>query len=266
MTTATADAYATTTTQPTLLAQFNPLAKFAAVIPAIIALVFTRDLATPLAFLVLSYALLLFGVPLTRRVILVLAVALPGAVLLLGFGLAIWADPERVAHTPAILTIGEWTLHEGAILIGLATGLRLTAMFALGLIAGLSSTGVDIVRASVQNARLPYRVGYAALAAFRFVPRFRYELDVIRQAHRIRGSHGGWGPFGVVARWSGYVVPLLAGAIRHAERVALAMDARAFGAHRTRTERHLVPFRWRDLVFIIVLWAATAALFLTLRP
>lgn len=74
------------------------------------------------------------------------------------------------------------------------------------------------------------------------------------------------GPFGVVARWSGYVVPLLAGAIRHAERVALAMDARAFGAHRTRTERHLVPFRWRDLVFIIVLWAATAALFLTLRP
>jgi hypothetical protein len=36
-------------------------------------------------------------------------------------------------------------------------------------------------------------------------------------------------------------VPLLAGAIRHAERVALAMDARAFGAHPDRTERHLVP-------------------------
>jgi energy-coupling factor transporter transmembrane protein EcfT len=57
------------------------------------------------------------------------------------------------------------------------------------------------------------------------VPRFGHELDVIRQAHRVRGAHGGRGPFAAVARWWGYIVPLLAGAIRHAERVALAMDA-----------------------------------------
>ena len=56
------------------------------------------------------------------------------------------------------------------------------------------------------------------------------------------------------------VIPLLAGAIRHAERVALAMDARAFGAYPTRTERHLVPFRLRDVVFVALFWIVSAAL------
>jgi len=93
------------------------------------------------------------------------------------------------------------------------------------------------------------------------VPRFGHELEIIRQAHRVRGAHGGRGPIAAVARWGGYVVPLLAGAIRHAERVALAMDARAFGAFPTRTERHLVPFRARDVAFVAAFWAASVALF-----
>ena len=59
------------------------------------------------------------------------------------------------------------------------------------------------------------------------------------------------------------MVPLLAGAIRHAERVALAMDARAFGAHPDRTERYLVPWRRRDTAFAVVLWAVSAAVFVS---
>ena len=55
------------------------------------------------------------------------------------------------------------------------------------------------------------------------------------------------------------VVPLLAGAIRHAERVALAMDARAFGAHPDRTERTISRWRRRDTVFVIAFWVAGAA-------
>ena len=40
----------------------NPLAKMAAVLPALVLLVFVRDLATPVAFLALSYLVLLVGV------------------------------------------------------------------------------------------------------------------------------------------------------------------------------------------------------------
>jgi energy-coupling factor transport system permease protein len=243
----------------------NPLAKLGAPLPAMLLLVFVRDAATPAAFLLLSYAILIVGVNFTRQLVGIL-VALPLVTAAIGFGFSLWTDPAQVDQSIVIWQIGSWILYGGALEVGFATGLRIAAIVALALIAGLSTTGPDVVRASVQQLRVPYRIGYTALAAFRFVPRFGYELEVIRQAHRVRGAHGGRGPFSAIARWFGYVVPLMAGAIRHAERVALAMDARAFGAYPDRTERHLVPFRARDVVFIVLFWAASATIFLALFP
>jgi len=244
----------------------NPLAKLAAPLPAMALLVFVRDLATPAAFLALAYVVLLVGVSFTRRLAAILFLALPLSALVIGFGFALWTDASRVDQSVVVWQLGGWTMYGGALEVGFATGLRLAAILALTLIAGLSTSGPDLVRASVQQLRVPYRIGYTALAAFRFVPRFGHELDVIRQAHRVRGAHGGRGPFAAIARWFGYVVPLMAGAIRHAERVALAMDARAFGAHPDRTERYLVPWRVRDTVFVLAFWLASAALFAVFFP
>ena len=244
----------------------NPLSKVIGVAPAMLLLVFVRDLATPAVFLVLSYALILIGARLTRRTAALLLLALPVGVVAIGIGFSLWVDAARVDDTAAVLQLGGWTLYAGALEVGFATGLRLGSIVALALIGGLTTTGPDLVRASVQQLRVPYRIGYTALAAFRFVPRFGHELAVIRAAHRVRGHHGGRGPFARIARGWGYIVPLLAGAIRHAERVALAMDSRAFGAHPTRTERHLVPFRPRDTVFVIAFIAASAAVFVVTFP
>ena len=171
----------------------NPLAKLAAPLPAMLLLVFVRDAATPAAFLALSYAILLVGVSFTRRLVALL-VAIPLAAAAIGLGFALWTDPAKVDQSVVIWQVGSWTLYGGALEVGLATGLRIAAIVALALIAGLSTTGPDAVRASVQQLRVPYRIGYTALAAFRFVPRFGYELEVIRQAHRVRGTHGGRGP------------------------------------------------------------------------
>ncbi len=244
----------------------NPLAKIAAVAPAMILLIFVRDHATPLAFLALSYALILAGARMTRLTAALLLLAIPLGIAAIGLGFAVWVDAAGVADSAPLLRIGTWTLYLGAIEVGLATSLRLAAILALALIGGLTMTGPDLVRASVQQLRVPYRIGYTALAAYRFVPRFGHELSVIRAAHRVRGHHGGRGPFARLARGWGYIVPLLAGAIRHAERMALAMDARAFGAYPTRTERHLVPFRVRDVVFIAGMLAASAAIFAAFFP
>lgn len=248
------------------LHHLNPLAKLAAVLPAMVLLVFVRDLATPAAFLALAYAVLVTGTRLTARIQALLLLAIPAGVLVLTLSMALWTDPAQVAATPVALQLGAWTLHAGALHTGLATGLRLAAILALALISGLTTTGPDVVRAGVQQLRIPYRIGYTALAAYRFVPRFGYELSVIRAAHRVRGTHGGRGPFARIARGWGYIVPLLASAIRHAERVALAMDARAFGAYPTRTERHEVPFRIRDVVFVALMLAVSAAIFALFFP
>jgi len=245
----------------------NPLAKLGAVVPAMALLAFTRDLLTPAIFLALAYAIVLSGARLTRRAgaVMLLGVPIGMAVLTVGFG--VWVDPGQVSDSAGVLTIGDWTLHSGALLISLATALRLGAILALALIGGLTTRGPDLVRATVQQLHVPYRIGYTALAAYRFVPRFGYELSIIRAAHRVRGHGAGRGPVARLVRGWGYIVPLLASGIRHAERVALSMDARAFGAHLTRTERHLVPWRRRDTVFTAAVLLASALVFsLTFAP
>lgn len=265
------DPYSAAPASPRLwLHHLNPLSKIAAVLPAMLLLVVTRDLITPTIFLVLSYLLVLTGARITRRTAALL-LGMPVGIAVLTVGFSIWIDPAQVAGTGAVLRIGDWELYRGALLIGLATVLRLAAILALALIGGLTTSGPDLVRAAVQQLHLPYRIGYTALAAYRFVPRFGYELSVIRAAHRVRG-HGSGGPFGgrdpvsrLVRGW-GYIVPLLASGIRHAERVALSMDSRAFGAHPTRTERHISPFRTRDVVFIVAVIAVSAAIFTATFP
>lgn len=248
------------------LNHLNPLSKVAAVVPGMLLLIFARDIVTPLCFVVLAYTLILVGARITPRTAALLFLAVPIGVAAVGFGFSLWVDASGVDTTAPFLQIGGWTLFTGALQIGFATALRLAAILSLALIGGLTTTGPDLVRASIQQLRVPYRIGYTALAAYRFVPRFGYELGVIRAAHRVRGSHGGRGPIARIARGWGYIVPLLAGAIRHAERVALAMDARAFGAHPTRTERHLVPFRLRDWIFIALFMAASAVIFTLTFP
>lgn len=251
------------------LHHLNPLTKIAAVVPAMVLLVATRDLDTPLAFIALSYVLLLVGARLTRHTAALLFLAVPAGIAVLTVGFSIWIDDALVDGTAVMLRVGDWTLYQGAVAIGLATAVRLCAILALALVGGLTTNGPDLVRATVQQLRVPYRIGYTALAAYRFVPRFGYELSIIRAAHRVRGAGGragGRGPIARLVRGWGYIVPLLASGIRHAERVALSMDARAFGAHPTRTERHLVPWRVRDTVFLVAMLVVSAALFVITWP
>lgn len=248
------------------LPALNPLAKLAAPLPVMIALVFTRGIAIPFAFSLLALVLLLVGARLSGRAITVILIGVPLGVALLGVTLGIWVDPARIdggnaAASVVLIEMGDWRFTLAAYLVGLATALRIAAIVLLSLLAGLSTTGPEVVRALVQNLRVPYRLGYTALAAFRFVPRFRHELEVIRAAHRVRGTGGGRGPVAAARRTISSAIPLLASAIRHAERVALAMDARAFGAHPTRTERVVSRWRARDTAFVALLWVASAAIF-----
>jgi energy-coupling factor transport system permease protein len=244
----------------------NPLAKIAAPLPVMIALVFTRDLFVPAVLLVASLVLILAGARLRARTALLLVAATPVVIAVLALSFAVWVDPARVDSASAeasvtLVQLGDWRLTLGAFLIGLATALRVAAVVMLSLVTGVSTTGPELVRALVQNLRVPYRIGYTALAALRFVPRFGHELDVIRAAHRVRGMDHGRGPLAWFRRTIGLAIPLLASAIRHAERVALAMDARAFGAHPTRTERTISRWRVRDTVFVVAFWVAAAAIF-----
>jgi energy-coupling factor transport system permease protein len=230
------------------LRSYNPVVKTLAPIPAMIVVALSRDLWTPAVIGAVALLMLLLGGGLRGRTLLGALAGPPLLVALLTVSFGVWTDPALVDDTTALFGIGPFTLWSGALQTGLATGLRVAAVLLLGLIVGVTTDGPDLVRSMIAHLRVPYRIGYAGFAAMRFVPRFQRDLEIIRLAHRVRGVSGGRGPVTTLRRYGGYAVPLLAGAMRHGDRVSLAMEARGFGAHRTRTERRRVPLRLRDAV------------------
>ncbi|MBS3179919.1 MULTISPECIES: energy-coupling factor transporter transmembrane component T family protein [unclassified Pseudoclavibacter] len=252
----------------------TPLVKIAATLPAIIAMFVVRDAFSPALLIVLCGIAILSGARLSARSALLLIAGVPVVLVVLSVTLGVWVDPtvsgETTSAAPLLAALaldGTATIFElagrpftvAAWATGLGTALRLVAIVLLSLVGGIATAGDDFVRSLVQHLHVPYRFGYAAMAAFRFVPRFRSELEVIRAARRVRGVDRGRGPLAWLRSQLDVTIPLLAGALRHADRVALSMDARAFGFAPTRTERHILRTDAADWALVAVAWTATAA-------
>ena len=82
--------------------------------------------------------------------------------------------------------------------------------FARSVYAFMMHGSMDFIRALVQQWRLPYRIGYIAMAAYRFVPMLSSELHVIQNAHKVRGISNRGGLRAQYDRAKRYAVPLLA--------------------------------------------------------
>jgi energy-coupling factor transport system permease protein len=105
---------------------------------------------------------------------------------------------------------------------GIALVCRVIAIASVGAVFTLTTDSTRLADSLVQQARVSPRFAYGALAAYQAIPRFGEDLTTLRQARRVRGMRGGWHP--------GLLIGVLVLALRHADRMALAMDARAFGS------------------------------------
>jgi len=144
------------------------------------------------------------------------------------------ANPDPAAAE--LLRLGPLRITEPAVLTGAALGLRVMAIASVGAVFALTTDSTRLVDALVQQAHVPERFAYGALAAYQAVPRFAEDLATLRQARRIRGLRGSWHPR--------LLLGLLVLAIRHGDRMALAMDSRAFGSGPRSRYREV---RWRSL-------------------
>ena len=162
--------------------------------------------------------------------------------------------------SPVVADVLGADLQRNQVLAGVRLGGKLGAALSLFLLTGLLAGPQDLLRAMVAHLRVPYRVAYAGVAALGFRERFAIEYRVIQEAHDLRGTRA---PLPLlrplVRRWTA-VPALMAGAVRHAERVSMSMDARGFGAYRHRTERSTPRWRWRDTLLVLVCWALAAAI------
>lgn len=139
--------------------------------------------------------------------------------------------------------LGPFRLTEAGVLAGLGLGARVVAIAAVGVLFAQTTDATRLVDSLIQQGRLPERFGYGALAAYQAVPRFAEDLSTLRHARRIRGLRGGWHPR--------LLVGLLILAIRHGDRLALAMDARGFGSG-PRSMYRSVRWGWVDVGAVIV--------------
>ena len=235
------------------LARVSPVVKLAIAIAWLVGLAFTIRVAPPLilAAIALAAGLWLGRIPgsTMARALAPLWIAAVGIGLSNMFFAASNGDPTAAE----LARVGPVRIAVDAAVGGLALAGRVLAIAAVGAVFTLTTDATRLADALVQQARISPRFAYGALAAYGAIPRFGEDLTTLRQARRVRGLRGGWHP--------GLLVGVLVLAIRHADRMALAMDARAFGSG-PRSNYRVVRWGWLDMVVgvgaIAVLVAALA--------
>src|SRR5439155_2963102 len=158
---------------------------------------------------------------------------LAGSVWFLVLGVVIW--PLYVQGGPELYAIAGQTITVDGLLFGLAMGLRVALMVTA---AGvwMMTTSPQKLTAGLLHLGLPYKAGVAMTAAIRFVPLLNAERATIAEAQQARALDLRRGnPLGRAAKSVAIIGPLFIRAIDVAQGLALAMDARGFGAFNGRS-------------------------------
>ncbi|HET7770434.1 MAG TPA: energy-coupling factor transporter transmembrane component T [Chloroflexota bacterium] len=243
------------------LARRNPTVKAALVFALSLVLVMVLDPITPLLFIAVTLVagLVLGRIPLGAY----LRALFPLLIVGLGF-VSTNALFAVTAEGDVVHTLGPLRLSERGVIFGLAIALRGLAIGALSVTFILTTDPTDLAVSLVRHARLPFRIVYALLAGYRFLPYFTAEYAQVRLAQRLRGGERS-GLLRRLTEPARLVLPLLALAIRRATRIGVAMDSRGFSAASpaTRTTYRRVPLGWGDALLTLLI-TSIAGLLVTL--
>jgi energy-coupling factor transport system permease protein len=229
----------------------SPLGRTSPVVKLGIALVWLIGLAVtlhPLPPVILAAVALAAGLTIGGIPPLILGRTLAPvwlAALAIGLSNTLFSTANGDPTTTTLLEIGPIRIAQEAFVAGVSIMLRVAAIACVGAVFALTTDSTRLADALVQQAHVPARFAYGALAAYAAIPRLSEDLATLRQARRIRGLRGGWHP--------SLFVGLLVLAIRHADRMAVSMDARAFGSG-TRT--HYREIRWTPIDLAVAVAAA----------
>lgn len=244
-----------------VLLRANPLSKLVAVLAATLPLVVTMDFVSSAVVLVGTLALLpLSGVSpvlfFQRAWILVVAS------LLTVWGTAIIAEDSG----RTLLDLGIYSISEGSLSLGAATGLRAIGIAVPAVLVMASTDPTDLADALAQRAKLPHRFVLGALAAMRLLGLLAEEWKTLGMARRARGVGSFGSPLDRIKANTGQAFGLMVQAIRRASRLALSMEAKGFGGHH-RTWARPSTFSLLDLWVLLggltlgalAVWAAVSA-------
>ena len=230
-----------------LLGRTNPLVKLGIALAWLVGLGLTIDVRPPL---ILTLVALIAGLQLGGLSMGALARRIaPLWLAVLGIALAnlLFSTHNPDPLATELARIGPLRITQEALDAAAGLGARVLSIISVGAVFALTTDATFLVDSLVQLARVSPRFAYGTLAAYQAVPRLAEDLGTLRATRRLRGLRE-WHPR--------LVIGLLVRAIRHADQLAIAMDARGFGTGRRSTYR---PVRWNPLD-AVVLVAALAIL------
>jgi energy-coupling factor transport system permease protein len=112
------------------------------------------------------------------------------------------------------------------------------------------TTSPDHLGLALEQSHVPYEFCFAFTTAVRFVPVLAEEAQTIMDAQKARGLELEKGNF--LKRIRNYIpilIPLIISAIRRSLELAEAMEARAWGATKKRTNLYVLKLNRRDYIF-----------------
>ncbi|HEX7172873.1 MAG TPA: energy-coupling factor transporter transmembrane component T [Candidatus Limnocylindria bacterium] len=245
------------------LARANPVAKLAAASVLLVALFASLDGVTALVVLAglvatLPRSGLRVGDLLGRAWLVGLAV-----ISIVVFNVVFAADQTG----PTVIDVGPLRIGAETLLDGLGLGARLLAIVLAGLLATATTQPTDLADALVQQVRVSPRFAVGALSALRLLPILSREWQILAMARRARGVEAGRSPIAAVHLFAGQLLAMLVAAIRRGTRMALAMEARGFGALPCRTsarEQRMLGSDWAWVAAAVFLAASGVAVSIAL--
>jgi energy-coupling factor transport system permease protein len=170
--------------------------------------------------------------------------------------LLIWTLFYGPDGAPPLLRVGPITVSRTGPQYALGMALKLDTFLAAGILF-LSVTRIEEFAYALTRLGLPYRVGFTMTMSFRLVPVFVDAAASVVQAQRCRGLDFERGNLWArVRRYVPVIVPVIMGALRRADQMAMTLDARGFQARTPRTVLEPYAVRWYDVAVALLLCSA----------
>ncbi|WKA57099.1 energy-coupling factor transporter transmembrane component T [Planococcus shenhongbingii] len=237
-----------------LLHDMNPSVKFLIVAVSMLTIAFFFDPWTPFLFWL---AVLVLQVLLSRINWKIWALfMLP---FLLGAFGYLWTTIVFGADTSGevIWSVASFDVTAEQLDTALSLAFRVLAFSTLSLMFAFTTDPVKFIMSLMQQLKLSPKLAYGIMVGYQFLPVMKDEFTQIQQAHRLRGLDMEKRLVQRVFGMRRLLIPMLAGAVRKAERSAFAMEARGFtGESRTAYYKPVKLSRldaWMSCLFLLLL-------------
>lgn len=146
---------------------------------------------------------------------------------------------------------GPLRVSAAGLEFALGMALKLVTFLSIGVVF-LSTTKIEELAWTLTRVGMPYKLGFTMTLAFRLVPVFLDSATAVVQAQRCRGfdfDEGGLAQR--VRRYVPVLVPVFMGALRRADGMAMALEARGFQSGHPRTAYEHYRFRLTDAAALL---------------